>query len=71
VDTDRDGRHVAQIEPDGFLGLGDDELTLPLSELTLTDDGDLRMSMTRDELRSHKERGGQRDKQDYDEHDYR
>ena len=47
------GEEIVLIQLDeGFLGIGEQELTLPVSELSLTFDGQVRTRLTRDELKS-------------------
>ncbi len=44
------GEEAARVELGGFFGIGEREVELPLSQLSLTADGDLQTTMTNDEL---------------------
>ncbi|HEX2138521.1 MAG TPA: PRC-barrel domain-containing protein [Woeseiaceae bacterium] len=50
---DKAGEEIVLIQLDeGFLGIGEQELTLPVADLALTFDGQIRTRLTRDELKS-------------------
>lgn len=50
--SDMPGERVAAIDVGGFLGVGAKTVAIPLSELEMTSDGNLKSSLTREELES-------------------
>jgi len=51
------GEKVARIDVGGLLGIGKKRIALPLSELTVIDDGQIQSTLTRDEIASEPEIG--------------
>lgn len=48
--SEEHGENAARVQLGGFFGIGEREVELPLSELSLTAEGDLQTTMTADEL---------------------
>jgi len=54
ITSDQAGRYVASIDlEDGFLGIGQEQVTLPLSALTLAENGNLQVAMDREQIEAH------------------